>query len=357
MVSEKEIMEILEKVRDPEIGASIVKMGMVKKVEIKGNEVTVYVDLTTPACPLKDEVESRVKNALSNLKGVGRVNVIVGAKVHSTRTIMPEDILPNVKNVIAIASGKGGVGKTTVACNLAIALSNFGAKVGLLDGDIYGPSVPRIIGVKDPPKTDGKKIFPPVANNVKVMSVGFFITEDTPLIWRGPIISNVLRQLIMDVDWGELDYLIVDLPPGTGDIPLTLAQTLPLAGVIIVTTPQPTAYSIATKALQMFKKLNTNIIGIIENMSYFVCPDCGKRHEIFGYGGGKEVAEKMGVPFLGEIPLDPVIRARSDEGYPITIENTKSEASKAYYEIAKKVAAQISILAFRKIANQNIKNI
>lgn len=357
MVSEQEVMNILSRVKDPEIGASIVKMGMVKKVEIKGNDVTVYVDLTTPACPLKDEVESRVKEALAQIKDIGKIEVIVGAKVHSTRSIMPEDTLPSVKNVIAIASGKGGVGKTTIACNLAIALSNFGAKVGILDGDIYGPSVPRIIGVKEPPKTDGKKIFPPIVHNVKVMSVGFFITEDTPLIWRGPIISNVLRQLIMDVEWGELDYLIVDLPPGTGDIPLTLAQTLPLAGVIIVTTPQPTAYMIATKALQMFKKLNANILGIIENMSYFICPNCGAKHDIFGYGGGKSIAEKLGVPFLGEVPLDPIIRIRSDDGIPLTIKNEQSEAGKAYYEIAKRVAARISILAFRKIATQDTKNI
>jgi ATP-binding protein involved in chromosome partitioning len=357
MVDEKEVMDALSKVKDPELGASIVRLGMVRKVEIKGNDVTVYVDLTTPACPLKDEVEARVKASLSELKEIGKIEVKVGAKVNPSRIIMPEDILPTVKNVIAIASGKGGVGKTTVACNLAIALANLGAKVGLLDGDIYGPSVPRIMGVKEPPKTDGKKIYPPEVHNVKVISVGFFITEDTPLIWRGPIISNVLKQLITEVEWGDLDYLIVDLPPGTGDIPLTLAQTLPLAGVIIVTTPQPTSYTIATKSLQMFKKLNTNIIGIIENMSYFICPHCGKRSEIFGYGGGKAIAEKLNMPFLGEIPLDSFIRERSDEGQPITIDISHNEASRCYYEIAKKVAARISVIALSKYAKQDVKNI
>jgi ATP-binding protein involved in chromosome partitioning len=347
MVKDKDIWNVLEKIRDPELGVSIVKMGMIKKVELKGDKVFIECELTTPACPLKKEIEDNIRSELSKIEGIRDVEIKTSAKVLPSRKILPEDILPGVKNIIAIGSGKGGVGKSTISANLAIALAKSGAKVGLLDGDIYGPSIPRMLGVKEPVRTDGKKLIPPEVFDIKVISIGFFITEDTPLIWRGPIISGALRQLFTDVDWGELDYLIVDLPPGTGDIPLTLAQTLPNAHGVIVTTPQPTAYSIAMKALMMFKKLNLNVIGVIENMSYFICPHCKGRVEIFGSGGGKELAEKLNVSFLGSIPLDPEVRLSCDEGIPIVISNPNSEASKAYFEVARRLAGKLSMISFK----------
>ncbi len=347
MIKEEEIWKILEKIRDPELGVSIVKMGMIKKVELKNRKVLVECELTTPACPLKKEIEESIREELRKIDGIDDVEIKTTAKVLPSRRVLPEDILPNVKNIIAIGSGKGGVGKTTVSCNLAIALAQNGAKVGLLDGDIYGPSVPKMLAIKEPVRTDGKKLIPPEVHGIKVISIGFFITEDTPLIWRGPIISGALRQLFTDVDWGELDYLIVDLPPGTGDIPLTLAQTLPNAHGVIVTTPQPAAYSIAMKALMMFRKLNLNVIGVIENMSYFICPHCKGRVDIFGSGGGKELADKLGVSFLGGIPLDTEIRIGSDEGIPIVVSNPSSEAAKAYHEIAKRLAGKLSIISYK----------
>ncbi len=353
MVEEKEILDILDRIKDPELGVSIVKMGMIKKVKIDDGKIIVECELTTPACPLRKEIEDSIINELKKIKGVKEVEVKTSAKVLPSRRILPEDILPNVKNIIAIASGKGGVGKTTVACNIAVALAISGAKVGLLDGDIYGPSVPRMLGIKDPVRTDGKKLLPPIAYGVKVISIGFFITEDTPLIWRGPIVSGALRQLITDVDWGELDYLVVDLPPGTGDVPLTLAQLLPNASILVVTTPQPAAYSIAMKALTMFKKLNNNILGIVENMSYLICPHCKNKIDVFGSGGGKELADKLNVPYLGSIPLDPSLRKLSDEGIPIVIEEPESETAKAYFEVARKLAGRLSILSY-KILKSNI---
>ncbi len=354
MIKEKEILDILDRIKDPELGVSIVKMGMIKKVEIDGGKVIVECELTTPACPLKKEIEDSIIYELKKIKGVKEVEVKTSAKVLPSRRILPEDILPNVKNIIAIASGKGGVGKTTVACNIAVALAISGAKVGLLDGDIYGPSVPRMLGIKDPVRTDGKKLLPPISYGVKVISIGFFITEDTPLIWRGPIVSGALRQLITDVDWGELDYLIVDLPPGTGDVPLTLAQLLPNASILVVTTPQPAAYSIAMKALTMFKKLNNNILGIVENMSYLICPHCKNRIDVFGSGGGRELADKLNVPYLGSIPLDPSLRKLSDEGIPILIAEPESEAAKAYFEVTRKLAGRLSILSYKILKNNSI---
>jgi len=352
MDKEEEIWKTLEKIRDPELGISIVKMGMIKKVELKKNKAIIECELTTPACPLKKEIEDAIREEVKKIEGIEEVELKTTARVMASRRILPEDILPNVKNIIAIGSGKGGVGKTTVSCNLAIALAQNGAKVGLLDGDIYGPSVPRMLGVKEPVRTDGKKLIPPEAHGIKVISIGFFITEDTPLIWRGPIISGALRQLFTDVEWGELDYLIVDLPPGTGDIPLTLAQTLPQAHGVIVTTPQPAAYNIAMKALMMFRKLNLNVIGVIENMSYFKCPHCNNKIDIFGSGGGRELAEKLGVSFLGEIPLDEEIRIGSDEGIPIVVSKPNSEAAKAYHEIAKKLAGKLSVISFKLLRAQ-----
>jgi len=346
MVKEKEVWDTLAKIKDPEIGVSIVKLNMIKKVEVKDDNVYIELELTTPACPLKDSIEAEIKNELKKIKGINKIDIKTTAKVSPSRQILQGDILPTVKNVIAIASGKGGVGKTTIACNIAIALAMLGSKVGLLDGDIYGPSVPRIMGVKEPAGVRQNILIPPVAYNVKVISIGFFISDETPLIWRGPIVSGALRQLITQVEWGELDYLIVDLPPGTGDIHLTLAQTLPLTGTIIVTTPQPVAYNVAIKALQMFKKLNVEIIGIIENMSYFVCPHCKNKVDIFDSQGGKAIAGKYNIPFLGEIPLDPLIRESSDNGIPVVIQN--NEASKYYFEIAKKVAGRVSVISKSK---------
>jgi len=353
MIKDKDILDVLNNVKDPELGVSIVKLGMVKKVEVENDKVFIEVELTTPACPLGNQIEKSVKEAVTKAYPNLNVEVKLSAKTTS-RLIAPEDILPTVKNVIAIASGKGGVGKTTLACNLALALSKFNVKVGLLDGDIYGPSIPTMLKINEPVRSNGVKLIPPISHNIKVMSIGFFITEDTPLIWRGPILANVLRQMIMDVDWGELDYLIVDLPPGTGDVPLTLAQTLPLTGVIIVTTPQDAAVKIASKALTMFKKLNVEILGVVENMSYYLCEKCGNKNYIFGSEGAREMAKKYNVSFLGEIPFDPEIRIRSDEGKLALLFNSESPSSKAYINLAMQVAARVSVINYSKYLSKKI---
>jgi ATP-binding protein involved in chromosome partitioning len=251
-----------------------------------------------------------------------------------------------VKNIIAVASGKGGVGKTTIAVNLAVTLASAGAKVGLLDADIYGPSVPVMMGVRERPGAVGNMMVPPAAYGVKVISLGFFYKDDTPLVWRGPMVAGAVKQLLTQVEWGDLDYLIVDLPPGTGDASLTLSQTVPLGGVVVVTTPQEASLNIATKALAMFRKLNVPILGIVENMSYFACPHCGEKTYIFSEGGGKKAAKALDVQFLGEIPLFPSIREHSDLGTPISAAAPKSPESAVFKDIAFKVAGMVSIVAY-----------
>ena len=343
------VLKALSHVQDPDLRRDIVSLNMVKDIKIENKNIFVKVNLTTPACPLKDNIKTECVNEIRKVVGDEySIQVEMGSTVTSHINEMKEKLLPGVKNTIAVASGKGGVGKSTVAVNLAVALAKDGASVGLIDADIYGPSIPLMLGVKDQPQMVGEnpntaKLIPLESYGVKLMSIGFLIDNDTPVIWRGPMASGAIKQFMTDVLWGDLDYLIFDLPPGTGDIQLTLVQTIPLTGAVIVTTPQDVALIDARKALRMFQRVNVTVLGLIENMSYFIAPDTGKRYEIFGSGGGKKAAEEMGIPFLGDIPINPLIRVGGDTGKPIVIADPNCEESKKIMEIARNMAAQISI--------------
>jgi ATP-binding protein involved in chromosome partitioning len=346
MATKEQVLEALKGVRDPELHKDIVELGMVEDLSVEGGSVSFTFNLTTPACPLRSELEDSVKASIKSLPGVTSVNVKVSAHVPATRAAEQGEILKGVKNIIAVASGKGGVGKSTVAANLAIVLASSGARVGLLDADIYGPSVPIMMGVSARPIAVGKSIVPPVAHGVKVMSLGFYYDDATPLVWRGPMVAGAVKQLLTDVDWGDLDYLIVDLPPGTGDASLTLAQTVPLGGVVVVTTPQEVSLNIATKSLAMFRKLNVPILGIVENMSYFACPHCGERTYVFAQGGGRKAATELDTQFLGEIPLYPLVGKQSDAGVPVAAAAPDSPESSAFKDVAFRVAGMVSIVAY-----------
>ena len=351
MVTEKDVLAVLSGVQDPELGKDVVALHMVEGVKVEGDRVTFTLNLTTPACPLRTRLEESARGAVASLAGVKHVEMKTGASVAATRDYAGAEVLKGVKNIIAVASGKGGVGKSTVAVNLAVALAASGAKVGILDADVYGPNIPLMMGLSTPPEVKNDRIIPPVAFGVKVASLGFFYNEETPVIWRGPLVAGAVRQLLTQVDWGDLDYLVADLPPGTGDSSLTLAQTVPLGGIIIVTTPQEAALNIAAKALAMFKRLNVPILGVVENMSYFVCPHCGEKSLVFSSGGGKKIAKERGVDFLGEIPLMLAVREGSDKGEPIVAVNPESAESLVYKELAFRVAGMVSIVAFAKARN------
>lgn len=353
MVTVDQVLSSLKKVIDPELHKDIVSMGMIKDLAIEDGKVAFTLELTTPACPFNSEIEQDVKNAISNL-GVKDLNLKVTARVTEGRAVSMDELLPGVKNIIAIASGKGGVGKTTVAVNLALALEKTGAKIGLLDADIYGPSVPLMLGLSQTPEITGNKIEPAVSDGVKVISMGFFYEQSQQAgIYRGPIVSGIIKQFLTDVNWGELDYLIVDLPPGTGDAPLTLAQTIPITGILIVTTPQEVAMNVAVKAIGMFNKLNVPIVGVIENMSYLECPHCQHLMHIFGKGGGQRVSERFKVPFIGEIPLNLQIMEGSDTGRPVILSKANSAQARAFTNVAKTVAGRISVIAVElKAANE-----
>lgn len=350
MASVEEVLAALSKVKDPELGKDIVSLRMVDDVVVDGTKVTFTLNLTTPACPLRTRLEESATDSVKGLPGVSEVVMKTSSKVFATRDYSQSDVLRGVRNVIAVASGKGGVGKSTVAVNLAVALSSSGARVGILDADVYGPNIPLMMGVKEGAKVEDELIIPPVAYGVKVASLGFFYNEETPVIWRGPLVAGAVRQLLTQVKWGELDYLICDLPPGTGDSSLTLAQTVPLGGVVIVTTPQEAALNIAAKALAMFKRLDVPIVGIVENMSYFVCPHCGEKTPIFASGGGRRIAAERGVDFLGEIPIGLAIREQSDEGKPVVASMPDSPEALVFKELAFRVAGLLSIFAYAKMS-------
>ncbi|MFZ0567804.1 MAG: Mrp/NBP35 family ATP-binding protein [Nitrososphaeraceae archaeon] len=345
MVTVDQVLSSLKKVVDPELHKDIVSMGMIKDLVITDDKVSFTLELTTPACPFNDDIEQDVRTAISSI-GVADLDLRITARVMEGRAISMDELIPDVKNIIAVASGKGGVGKTTIAVNLALALARSGAKTGLLDADVYGPSVPLMLGAEEAPQVLNNKIQPPTVEGIKVISMGFFYEQSQQAgIYRGPIVSGIVKQFLTDVQWGSLDYLIIDLPPGTGDAPLTMAQTIPVTGIIIVTTPQDVAMNVAVKALGMFSKLNVPIVGVIENMSYFQCPHCSERINIFGEGGGRKISEKFDIPFLGEIPLFPQIMEGSDKGKPVIISDPNSIQANALRKMASITAGRISVIA------------
>ena len=343
-LTEEQVLKALGAIQDPDLHKDIVTLGFVQNIKIQNSRVSFDIVLTTPACPVRDQMRDEASRIIGSLPDVSSVDVNMTSSVTAGKSSVRENYIPEVKNTLAVSSGKGGVGKTTVSVNLAVALAETGAKVGLLDADIYGPNVPLMMGVKHPPAGGQKDRISPAQNyGVKIMSIGFFVPEETPIVWRGPMIHGAIQQFLRDVDWGALDYLIVDLPPGTGDAQLSIAQLVPMTGAIIVTTPQDVALLDSKRGLAMFQKVHVPVLGIIENMSYFVCPHCNERTEIFSHGGGKKAAEKLGVPFLGEIPIEISIREGGDEGRPILIANPKSMIADIYRKVAGAVAAQISI--------------
>jgi ATP-binding protein involved in chromosome partitioning len=335
-------LNALQKVIDPEIHRDIVTLGMVKDLSVEGDLVRLKVELTTPACPLRETIGKNVEAAL-RAAGASRVELAWGALVRAAPGTEQRQFAPDVKNIVLVGAGRGGVGKSTVSVNLAVALARSGAQVALLDADIHGPSIPLLTGVtKRPTSRDGKRLDPLHAHGIQLMSIGLLVDPDQALIWRGPMVTGALLQLLRDVNWGELDYLILDLPPGTGDVPLTLAQNVRAAGVVLVSTPQDVALSDVIRAKLMFDKVSVPVLGIVENMSSFVCPHCHKETAIFDKGGARLAAERMGIRFLGEIPLDLAVRESGDAGVPIVAGSPDSPQAAAFLAIAREVAGAVS---------------
>ncbi len=350
-ITEQAVLAALSTVQEPELGGDLVSRRMVKGVQIEGGAVRFTIELTTPACPLKDQIQSEAEAAVRKIPGVSEVGIEFTANTRRPAGIPEQAPIAGVANVIAVAAGKGGVGKSTVAANLAVALAQEGARVGLLDADVFGPSLPLMFGVRGQPTAfqneQGEAMMVPLeGHGIKLISVGFLIEENQPVIWRGPMVSQLLRQFLYNVAWAPLDYLIIDMPPGTGDIALTLAQSLPLTGALIVTTPQAVATADVVKAMEMFKKVNVELLGIIENMAYFVAPDTGTRYDIFGQGGAERLSAQLGVPLLGQIPLGMAVRAGSDAGTPAVISDAPDAYAELFREIARQLAARISVVKF-----------
>lgn len=345
-LSVESVRDALSNVIEPDLGQDLITLNMVFDIEVRGKDVSFTVNLTTPACPLKAEIERACINAVKHLVDMdAHVTVNMTANVQKTRVDGQGDqsLVSEVANIIAIASGKGGVGKSTVAVNLAIALAQAGAKVGLVDTDIYGPSIPMMFGVNERPDISvRRKIVPLEKYGVKILSMGFMVDPDQAVIWRGPMVSSAVRQFLSDAEWGDLDYLLLDLPPGTGDIQLTIVQNVPLTGAVVVSTPQDVALEDARKGVAMFKKVNVPILGIVENMAWFMDP-AGNKHHIFGKDGARKLAASLEIPFLGEVPLEQSIREGGDEGLPVVLRNPESAGAKAIVEISEKTAQSISI--------------
>ena len=339
------VLAALGKVQEPELHQDLVTLGMVRDLKIENDEVSFSVILTTPACPLRGRIEKEAREAVEVL-GAKKVTVHLDSDVPNDGRMRGLVTAP-VRNAIAVASGKGGVGKSTVSVNLAVALAKSGARVGLMDADIYGPNVPTMMGVPNMPMPQDEKLQPAQSYGVKMMSMGYLVKPGQPLIWRGPMLNSAIRQFISDVNWGELDYLIIDLPPGTGDAPLSLAQALPLSGVVIVTLPQAVSLEDASRGLEMFNTLKVPILGVVENMSYLTLPD-GSHMDVFGQGGGEMMAKHYNVPFLGAIPMNPNVRMGGDSGNPIVISQPDSDAAKALLTIAEAVAARVSVEALNQ---------
>jgi ATP-binding protein involved in chromosome partitioning len=344
-ITETAVLDALRAVREPELPGDIVSRDMVRGLTIDGPRVAFTIELTTPACPLKDEIEADVRRVLTPL-GVETVEVSWGASVRRAAPVQQQQLVPGVKNIIAVASGKGGVGKSTVSVNLAVALAQAGASVGLLDADITGPNIPLMLGVDGQPKASAdNKITPLERHGVKVISIQFFVPEGQPIVWRGPLVGGAIQQFLRDVDWGDLDYLVIDLPPGTSDAQLTLAQAVPISGTVLVTTPQEVSLSDVGKALAMLKRMSVPVIGVVENMTAFICPHCGEATEIFGRGGGERFAEQHGIEFLGGIPLDVTVRQGGDVGVPAVAQREPGPAAQALTALASTVAARMSVRA------------
>lgn len=342
-VTVETVLDQLRKVIDPEIHRDIVTLDMVKGLRVDGRDVILTVELTTPACPLKAQIEADVRAKLGAIEGIGVIHLTMTGRVsHSVQ----KNSIPGVKHVIAIGAGKGGVGKSTCAVNIAISLARDGAAVGLLDADLYGPNIPTMLGIHEPEDVKDNRIIPASHLGLKIISMGFFLDPNEPIIWRGPMLHGAMKQFIQDVEWGDLDYLIVDLPPGTGDVQLSLAQMIPLAGAVIVATPQRVALEDASKAVGMFRKVNVPLLGVIENMSYMLCPHCDERIEMFGHGGAERAAAEWKMRFLGRIPMDASIRLGGDEGDPIALSD--GPVGQAFREVARNLAGEISMRVLSK---------
>ncbi|MGB3615217.1 MAG: Mrp/NBP35 family ATP-binding protein [Elainellaceae cyanobacterium] len=345
------VLDVLKPVQDPELQRSLVELNMIRDVEVTNGQVSFTLVLTTPACPLREFIVEDCEKAVKTLPGVTSVDVAVTAETPQQKSLPDRQGIAGVKNILAVSSGKGGVGKSTVAVNIAVSLADSGAKVGLIDADIYGPNTPTMLGLADAGVTvqdgsDGQILEPAFNYGVKLVSMGFLIDRDQPVIWRGPMLNGIIRQFLYQANWGELDYLIVDMPPGTGDAQLTLAQAVPMAGAVIVTTPQNVALQDARRGLKMFQQLGVSVLGIVENMSYFVPPDLPDRqYDIFGSGGGAKTSEELGLPLLGCIPLEMSLREGGDRGVPIVIDQPESASAKALRNVAQQVAARVSVAA------------
>jgi len=347
-LTEEQVLDSLKQIIDPDLHKDIVALGFIHDLKVEGGDVSFRIVLTTPACPVKEQMESQATEIVRGLGGVSNVNVTMDAEVPQGRGIANNIAIPGVKNIVAVSSGKGGVGKSTVAVNLAVALAQDGAKVGLMDADVYGPNVPMMLGATGTqPEVIGNRLIPTVAHGIKMISMALLVPPDKPMILRGPMLHGVVRQFLSDVNWGELDYLIVDMPPGTGDVQLSLAQLVPVQGAVLVTTPQEVSLSDVRRAVKMFETVNVPVLGVIENMSYFVAPDTGIRYEIFGRGGGQRLADEYGLNFLGQVPIGLEVREGGDRGVPVVVMAPDIEQSAAFRKVAEEVARQVSIEAMK----------
>jgi ATP-binding protein involved in chromosome partitioning len=343
------VLQALSRIIDPDLRRDIVSLGFVKNVAIDGGRVSFTIELTTPACPVKDQMRDQALALVGALPGVTDVAVEMTAAVRTAA--IPDGTraaVPGVRNVIAVGAGKGGVGKTTVAVNIAVALATRGSRVGILDGDIYGPNVPIMLGLNTQLTTDGKKILPAENHGVQVVSMGFLTNEDAAVIWRGPMLHGAIQQFFREVAWDDLDYLVVDMPPGTGDVALSLSQTVPVSGAIVVTTPQQVSLADTRRAVRMYQKLNIRVLGMVENMSHFACPTCGTESDIFGSGAAEGLAADLEVPFLGRIPIYQPIREGGDSGRPLVIGEPDAPAARAFFSVAEQAAAQVSIASYNR---------